>query len=178
MTAPLFAATAGVNRSRPATLGSTIRGALHVCPPSAETDNTMSLSPAGLNLVSCQTTYILPVTGSMAAAGSPPVRMPGTPEPRNWPMVTGLLHVRPPSCEVCAVSKSLFVFGSVRSYTTVTEPSGWTSGIRPSVSAVGALMNRSGDHVLPWLSEKLTAPGEWTTAFCPEPVWMNLDHTV
>jgi len=54
----------------------------------------MSFSPDGLDRVSCQTTYICPVTGSIAAAGNPPVRIPGTSEPRNWPMVAGALPAR------------------------------------------------------------------------------------
>jgi hypothetical protein len=103
-TFPAAAATAGVNRSRPAAAGLTGRGAVHDCPPSEEVDSTMSFSPAELNRLSCHTTYICPVDGSIAAAGTPPVRMPGTAAPRNWPMVAGAVQVVPPSWEVWATS--------------------------------------------------------------------------
>src|SRR5215469_6498064 len=152
-TLPSLAATAGVNRSSPATVGFTSRGAVQVDPPSVDSDSTMSFRPAALNRVSCQATYMVPVTGSMAAAGRPPVRMPGTPAPSNWPTVTGLLQVTPPSWEVCAVSKSAFLPGTNRSYTIVTAPSAWTSGSRPSVSAFGSVANTNGDQVLPSVVE-------------------------
>src|SRR5215469_8123434 len=146
-TLPSLAATAGVNRSSPATVGFTSRGALQVDPPSVDSDSTMSFRPDALNRVSCQTTYMVPVTGSMAAAGRPPVRMPGTPAPSNWPMVTGLLQVTPPSWEVCAVSKSAFLPGT------------------------------NSDQVFPSSVEKLTAPGEFVDDLRPVPLVMNRDHT-
>src|SRR5215469_54515 len=152
-TLPPLAATAGVNRSRPAIVGFTTRGALQVDPPSVDSDSTMSFRPDALNRVSCQTTNMVPVTGSIAAAGKPPVRIPGTPAPSNSPMVTGLLQVTPPSWEVCAVSKSAFLPGTNRSYTIVTAPSAWTSGSRPSVSAFGSVVSTTGDQVLPSVVE-------------------------
>ena len=77
-----------------------------MAPPSAESEITVSLWPSERNRVSCHTTYIWSLVGSMAAAGRPPVRMPGSPAPRNSAMVTIGPHVKPPSVEVWATSKS------------------------------------------------------------------------
>jgi hypothetical protein len=71
----------------------------------------------------------------------------------------------------------LVALGTKRSYTMVTEPSLWMSGIRPSSSSVSGSVKWMGDQVLPWSSEKLTAPGLVVTALDPEPVVMNRDHT-
>src|SRR5207249_6828772 len=105
-TLPLYAATSGVKWVILLDEGSglTFSGSLQVAPPSADNERTMSLYPLRLNRASCQLAYRIPVTGSTAAEGSPPVRMPGTPDPSNCAIFTGLPKVFPPSVDVWATS--------------------------------------------------------------------------
>ena len=95
---------------------------------------TMSLCPSVRNRVSCHTTYMASFVGSMVAAGSPPVRLPGSPAPRNSPTVTDGSKVRPPSCEVWETSKSWLPM--VWSYTMVRSPFDWIRGSSPSLSVL------------------------------------------
>ena len=119
----------------------TLRSADQVAPPSAESEITVSLWPSERNRVSCHATYMWSLLGSMAAAGRPPVRMPGSPAPRNSAIVTIGPHVKPPSVEVMATSKSRPPTNW--SVTTVTLPFELIRGSCPSVSAPGAMWMRS-----------------------------------
>ena len=131
-------------------------GGDHVAPPSREAEITTSLWPSLRNRVSCHTTYMASSVGSTVAAGSPPVRRPGSPAPRNSAMLTGGPKVRPPSVEVWATSKSWAP--TVWSYTMVRSPFDWTTGSSPSTSSGRLVTSIRSLHVCPSSSEYRRTP--------------------